>query len=77
MNCAQVEANLTEFLEGTLDPEVEAAAVEHLASCERCEQVLAQTRSVIALAAEHGRVRLADDERESLLERIMSGGNVA
>lgn len=74
MDCAQLEANLTEFLEGLLDPAAEAAALEHLATCERCDEVLTQTRSVIALAGEYGRVHLGADEREQLLARILPSG---
>ena len=72
MECADLEANLIEFLDGLLSPDAEAAAIEHLATCERCEQVLAQTRSVIALAAAHGRMELDADERDELLDRILS-----
>lgn len=72
MDCAELEANLTEFLEGLLGSADEAAAIEHLATCERCEQVLTQTRSVIALAAAHGRMELDADERDALLDRILS-----
>ena len=71
MDCAQVEANLTDFLDGLLEPAAEAAALEHLATCERCDLVLTQTRAVIDLAGEHGRVVLAASEREDLLARIV------
>jgi anti-sigma factor RsiW len=72
VDCAELEANLTEFLEGLLSHDAEAAALEHLATCERCEQVLTQTRSVIALAAAHGRTELHAEERDALLDRILS-----
>ncbi len=72
MDCADLEANLTDFLDGVLDPISESAALEHVATCERCEAVLAETRSVIALAGRHGRVELAPGERDQLLQRILS-----
>ena len=72
MDCGELEANLTDFLEGVLDADAEAAALEHLATCERCESVLTQTRSVIALSNRHGRVELAPDERNDLLRRILA-----
>lgn len=72
MECAELEEHLTEFLEGELDPAIEAVALEHLATCARCETVLAGTRSVMGLAARHGRVELADHERAELLGRILA-----
>lgn len=72
MDCALLEANLTEFLEGELDAETEAAAVEHLATCERCESVLAGTRAVIGLASTHGRVELPAADRADLLQQILA-----
>jgi len=69
MKCADLAANLTEFLEGGLDAEAEA--LEHLASCDRCEMVLAQTRSVLDLSSRHGRLSLEPAERADLLERIL------
>ncbi len=72
MDCSELEANLTDFLDGVLDAEAEAAALEHLATCDRCEAVLAETRSVITLANRHGRTELAPRDREELLRRILS-----
>ncbi len=72
MECADLEANLTDFLDGVLGADSEAAALEHLATCEHCETILAQTRSVISLANRHGRVDLAPEEREDLLHRILT-----
>jgi len=70
MKCADLAANLTEFLEGGLDDDAETEALEHLASCDRCEMVLAQTRSVLDLSSRHGRLSLEPAERADLLERI-------
>ena len=74
MECAELQANLTDFLEGLLDAASEAAALEHLATCERCEAVLAETRSVIDLAHQHGRTELAAEERDRLWRRIVTDG---
>lgn len=72
MDCGELESNLTDLLEGALDADAEAAALEHLATCERCESVLTQTRSVITLAQRHGRVELAPGERDDLLRSVLS-----
>ncbi len=72
MECADLEANLSDFLDGVLGADAEAAALEHLATSEHCETILAQTRSVISLANRHGRVELAPGERDELLRRILT-----
>jgi|JI9StandDraft_2_1071091.scaffolds.fasta_scaffold541661_2 anti-sigma factor RsiW len=71
MECDELEAQLTDFLEGSLPAEVEAAAIEHVATCARCEAVLTGTQAVIAAAPE-GRVELPESERAELLQRILS-----
>lgn len=73
MECDELAANLTDFLEGELDAAFEAAAVEHLATCAACETVLAGTRSVIGLAPEVGRVEVPPALRESLLAAVVVG----
>lgn len=71
MNCADLEAHLTEFLEGELDPDTEAVALEHLATCPRCETVLRQTRGVIDLAHRHGAEPLPAARRDALLASLL------
>ena len=74
MECADLAANLTEFLEGELDAEMEAAALEHLSSCEQCELVLAQTRTVVDLSGRHGRVVLEPVAPAEVFGRIQRDG---
>lgn len=71
MQCADMADRLTDLLEGELSEVEEAAAVEHLATCPACEAVLAGTRDVVALAQEHGKVPLSDDERDALWRRVV------
>ena len=71
MNCSELEAHLTDFLDGQLGPATEAAALEHIATCARCEAVLAGTRAVIDLAGDMGRVELEAAGRERLLQSIL------
>ena len=63
MECADVAERLTDLMEGDLDHDVEAAALEHLATCPSCEQVLAETRDVVSLAREYGHVALTEADR--------------
>ena len=71
MNCEQLAERLTDLLEGDLDNDEEAAAVEHLATCAACELVLAETREVIGLARDHGRVSLSSDDQDRLWSRLI------
>lgn len=70
MRCEDLEARLTDLLEGDLEPDVEAEAVEHLATCERCERVLAETREVVQLAQKHGRPELSEVDRSRMFGAI-------
>lgn len=71
MRCEDVFDNLTDLLDGALEPGLEAAALEHLATCERCETTLAETRTLLELAAGERPVQLAPASRRSLLRRIV------
>jgi predicted anti-sigma-YlaC factor YlaD len=71
MDCQTLFEHLTDFLEGSLTPEQEEMAFEHLASCPHCELVLDQTREVTRLVAAHGRTVLGRDRRQELLSSIL------
>ena len=71
MECADVAERLTDLMEGDLDPDEESAALEHLATCQSCEQVLAETRDVVSLARTHGRVVLTEAERARRFGALM------
>lgn len=72
MNCVDMEAHLTEFLEGELDVATEAAALEHLATCPHCDTVLRQTEQLIALAQDHGSEPLRPHRRNELLTLLLA-----
>lgn len=71
MECADLAERLTDFMEGELEEEVEAAALDHLATCSACETVLAETRDVVGLARIHGKVTLSEDSRAQLWSRVV------
>ena len=71
MRCEELAERLTDLMEGTLADDVEAAALEHLATCDSCEQVLADTEAAVALARDHGRIELDDTARRRLLDAIV------
>ena len=77
MECSELAERLTDLLEGELGEAEEAAAVEHLATCSACETVMAQTREVMDLARDHGRVALSDDDRARLWSEVLDEANSA
>jgi len=71
MRCTEVAERLTDLMEGDLPEPEEAEALEHLASCPSCEAVLADTREVVELARDHGRVSLTDADRSAMLSSLL------
>ena len=71
MTCDEMAANLTDFLEGDLAPDMEAVALEHLATCDDCTRVLNTTRAVTQIARDHGRVELSPVEHRHLLAAVL------
>lgn len=71
MECAELAERLTDLMEGELEAEEEAAALDHLATCSSCETVLAETQDVIGLARDHGRAKLSEDGRAELWTRVL------
>lgn len=47
MECDELVELLTEFLDGTLDPDTEQRVTEHLALCDGCTTYLAQFRATV------------------------------
>lgn len=72
MNCDELAKRLTDLLEGDLLPEEEEVALEHLATCENCESVLADTRVAMHLLSVHGQVQLEDSDRHRMLHAVLS-----
>lgn len=63
LDCDELEALLPEFFDGSLDEEQEAAAAEHLATCDRCRLQVTQLEGVGELYRRHGRLTLPEDAR--------------
>ena len=70
MECEVLAEMLTDLLEGDVEEDQEAAALAHLASCEQCERVLAETRDVISLAHEFGRAELDAEDRARMFREL-------
>lgn len=72
MQCDEMADRLTQLMEGELESADETAALEHLASCERCDSVLTATRDVVRLAHDHGRPALDYEARARMLGSIVA-----
>lgn len=70
MRCEELAERVTDLMEGDLGPDDEAEALEHLASCEHCERVLAETQAVVRLTREHGRETVDAADRRRLFDEI-------
>lgn len=71
MKCTELAAQLTDFIDGNLMPDVQAAALEHLATCTQCETVLAGTRALMGVAVQHGKFQLSSRERQTIINRVL------
>lgn len=71
MDCAEMAERLTDLMEGDLEAEAEAAALEHLATCSACETVLSETQDIVSLARNYGREPLSEDTRSQLWNRVI------
>lgn len=72
MRCEELAERVTDLLEGELGAAEETAALEHLATCERCEEVLTATREAVRVVHEHGRVELDERSRARIFDAIVS-----
>ncbi len=70
LRCVDLEPLLTDFLEGDLSPEVEAEALEHVASCPACDLYLAEYTETIELISEWGGEVLPAETTERILAAV-------
>jgi anti-sigma factor RsiW len=69
--CKEIVELITAYLDGALPDDLRTRVDQHLATCDGCQNVLAQWRTVIALA---GRLTEADVENadELIRDRLIS-----
>jgi len=82
MNCAELVAYLSRYIDNDLDADLAAAAREHLATCANCHIVLDSTQRTIALGRDQSARRIPAERREALFARIQAalaqrGGGIA
>jgi anti-sigma factor RsiW len=70
MNCRHVWNHISEYIDGTLDPQVLAEVESHIATCEICSAVLDSTRNIIILMADDRVFELPVDFSKRLHARL-------
>jgi anti-sigma factor RsiW len=52
LNCQHVWAQISDYIDGTVAPELRADVEKHLAHCRHCAAVLDSTRNILVLMAD-------------------------
>jgi anti-sigma factor RsiW len=74
LNCQEIVEVITDYLEGTIDPELRAAFDTHLAGCPHCTHYLEQLEATIRVAGTIRPDELSPDFRAGLLEAFRDFG---
>ncbi len=72
MQCAELVAYLSSYIDNELDAELTAAAREHLATCANCQIVLDSTQRTIALGRDQRARVIPAAQRAALYSRIQT-----
>ncbi len=72
MQCAELVAYLSSYIDNELDAELTAAAREHLATCANCHIVLDSTQRTIALGRDQRARVIPAAQRAALYSRIQT-----
>jgi predicted anti-sigma-YlaC factor YlaD len=70
MNCEQLVAYLSDYIDNDLDQELLVAARQHLATCKNCRVVLDTTQKTIFLAHQEVQQVLPPARRKELFARL-------
>jgi anti-sigma factor RsiW len=70
LSCKHVWDHISEYIDGTLDPQVRADVERHLATCEICSAILDSTRNIIVLIADDRVFELPLDFSKRLHARL-------
>ncbi len=70
LDCRQVLAELSNYLDGEVLPEVKQALEQHLAKCHRCALVYDTTRRTLKIVTESGPFEIPLDFSSRLQARV-------
>lgn len=70
LDCRQVLAELSNYLDGEVRPEVKRALEQHLAKCHRCALVYDTTRRTLKIITESGPFEISLESSARLHARL-------
>jgi anti-sigma factor RsiW len=70
LNCKHVWNHISDYLDGTLDPDVLEQVRKHLEHCEICSAILDSTRNILILTADDRTFSLPVGFSERLHQRL-------
>jgi anti-sigma factor RsiW len=76
LNCKHVWREISNYIEGTVAPEIREAVETHLAHCRHCAAVLDSTRNILVLVADDRTFELPvgfSDRLHSRLSELIAG----
>jgi anti-sigma factor RsiW len=76
LNCRHVWDQISNYIDGTVPPELRQAVEEHLAHCRHCSAVLDSTRNILVLVADERTFELPigySDRLHARLQQEMDG----
>jgi predicted anti-sigma-YlaC factor YlaD len=72
LNCKEVLAELSNYLDEEVSPELKAALEEHLSRCYRCSLVYDTTRKMLTIVTEAGPFELPLEASARLYTRLQA-----
>lgn len=72
MTCTEFLAQMTDYFDGEVQPELLAEIQAHLGECHHCEILVDTTRQTIRVYRDHQVYELTDEVRERTVARIMA-----
>jgi anti-sigma factor RsiW len=70
LNCKHVWREISNYIDGTVDPALRADVEKHLAHCRRCAAVLDSTRNILVLVADDRTFELSAGYSDRLHARL-------
>ena len=70
IRCEEVWREISNFVEGEVDPALRAAMEEHFRGCKRCTAVLDGTRNVVTLVADEAEFEVPAGYASRLYSRL-------
>jgi len=70
LDCKHVWAQISDYIDGTVAPELREAVEKHLAHCRHCAAVLDSTRNILVLMADDRTFELPVGFSERLHDRL-------